>query len=201
MTSFARKSAGDAGVLAASTSTPHEKKSGAAWLACAAPEEVDTFLGELSDNALAALPWLFEFWALAHQLPPAGDWKSWVIMGGRGAGNIVGYMASLPPDRRAELMQRSKGLREQSRALRQAARQAAKDRAAALLAEPFDKQRFIDAQTRQIEAEQRLRLAVRDVIAEAASNMTAAERRAFLNWRDRRGGPPPEADDAPPPKR
>lgn len=125
----------------------------------------------------------------------AGPW------GGRGAGNIVGYMASLPPDRRAELMQRSKGLREQSRALRQAARQAARDRADALLAEPFDKQRFMDAQTRQIEAEQRLRLAVRDVIAEAASNMTAAERRAFLNWRDRRGGPPPDTDDAPPPKR
>uniref|UniRef100_UPI00289B23AC DNA-packaging protein n=1 Tax=Paracoccus sp. TaxID=267 RepID=UPI00289B23AC len=26
------------------------------------------------------------FWALPHQLPPEGDWKSWVIMGGRGAG-------------------------------------------------------------------------------------------------------------------
>ncbi|WBU65696.1 DNA-packaging protein [Paracoccus aerodenitrificans] len=61
-------------------------KSGAAWLASAAPEEVDAFLDGLSDNALASLPWLFEFWALPHQLPPAGDWKSWVIMGGRGAG-------------------------------------------------------------------------------------------------------------------
>ncbi|QFQ89302.1 ATP-binding protein [Paracoccus kondratievae] len=61
-------------------------RSGAAWLACAAQEEVDEFLGSLGDNALAALPWLFEFWALPHQLPPEGDWKSWVIMGGRGAG-------------------------------------------------------------------------------------------------------------------
>lgn len=33
-----------------------------------------------------ALPFLFEFWALEHQLPPEGDWRSWVIMGGRGAG-------------------------------------------------------------------------------------------------------------------
>src|SRR3990167_6069480 len=40
----------------------------------------------LSENALAALPWMFEFWALAHQLPPEGAWKTWVIMGGRGAG-------------------------------------------------------------------------------------------------------------------
>ncbi|WP_245964223.1 DNA-packaging protein [Roseovarius spongiae] len=33
-----------------------------------------------------ALPYLFEFWALDHQLPPEGDWRAWVIMGGRGAG-------------------------------------------------------------------------------------------------------------------
>ncbi|MDO5657848.1 MAG: terminase family protein [Paracoccus sp. (in: a-proteobacteria)] len=61
-------------------------RSGADWLACAGQREVDEFLGGLSDNALAALPFLFEFWALPHQLPPEGDWKSWVIMGGRGAG-------------------------------------------------------------------------------------------------------------------
>lgn len=33
-----------------------------------------------------ALPYLFEFWALEHQLPPEGDWSNWIIMGGRGAG-------------------------------------------------------------------------------------------------------------------
>ncbi|WP_254919108.1 DNA-packaging protein [Oceanicola sp. 22II-s10i] len=33
-----------------------------------------------------ALPFLFEFWALDHQLPPEGDWRAWVILGGRGAG-------------------------------------------------------------------------------------------------------------------
>ena len=35
---------------------------------------------------MLALPYLFEFWALEHQLPPDGDWRTWVIMGGRGAG-------------------------------------------------------------------------------------------------------------------
>lgn len=63
-----------------------ELKSGAAWLASATPEEVDEFLGGLSQNALLSLPWLFEFWALPHQLPPRGAWRTWVIMGGRGAG-------------------------------------------------------------------------------------------------------------------
>jgi phage terminase large subunit-like protein len=66
--------------------TRPELKSGAAWLASATPEEVDEFLSGLSQNALLALPWVFEFWALPHQLPPRGAWKTWVIMGGRGAG-------------------------------------------------------------------------------------------------------------------
>ncbi|WP_189410006.1 DNA-packaging protein [Neogemmobacter tilapiae] len=61
-------------------------RSGADWLASATPEVVDEFLGGLSEGALLALPWLFEFWALPHQLPPEGAWKTWVIMGGRGAG-------------------------------------------------------------------------------------------------------------------
>ncbi|MBP7002245.1 terminase family protein [Amaricoccus sp.] len=34
-----------------------------------------------------ALPWLFEHWAIeGHQLAPDGDWSTWVILGGRGAG-------------------------------------------------------------------------------------------------------------------
>ena len=61
-------------------------KSGAGWLASATPEAIEAFLEGLSDNALLALPWLFEFWALPHQVPPKGAWKTWVIMGGRGAG-------------------------------------------------------------------------------------------------------------------
>lgn len=33
-----------------------------------------------------ALPYLFDFWAHDHQIAPEGDWRSWVILGGRGAG-------------------------------------------------------------------------------------------------------------------
>ena len=61
-------------------------RSGAAWLSCESEEVREEFLGGLSDNALASLPWLFEFWALDHQLPPKGDWRTWLVMGGRGAG-------------------------------------------------------------------------------------------------------------------
>jgi len=69
-----------------SISTPHALKSAAAWLACATPETIEAFLGSLSPEALLALPWLFEFWAMPHQMAPDGAWKNWVIMGGRGAG-------------------------------------------------------------------------------------------------------------------
>ena len=61
-------------------------KSGSVWLASATQGEIDEFLGGLSDNALLSLPWVFEFWALPHQVPPTGAWKTWVVMGGRGAG-------------------------------------------------------------------------------------------------------------------
>jgi phage terminase large subunit-like protein len=46
----------------------------------------EAFLDSLTEPELAALPWLFDFWAMPHQLPPSGDWRAWVIMGGRGAG-------------------------------------------------------------------------------------------------------------------
>ncbi len=68
------------------TLTRRALRSGAGWLASRPPEEIEEFLTGLDRNALAALPYLFEFWAMDHQLPPEGDWKTWVVMGGRGAG-------------------------------------------------------------------------------------------------------------------
>ncbi|SLN21635.1 Terminase-like family protein [Pseudoruegeria aquimaris] len=61
-------------------------RSGAAWIASEPRETQTDFLDGLSEGALLALPYLFEFWAYEHQLPPEGDWRTWVIMGGRGAG-------------------------------------------------------------------------------------------------------------------
>ncbi len=61
-------------------------RSGADLLASATLEQAEEFLDGLSEGALLALPYIFDFWAMPHQLPPDGDWRSWVIMGGRGAG-------------------------------------------------------------------------------------------------------------------
>ena len=63
-----------------------ELRYGARLVASAPVQAQDRFLNELGEGALCALPFLFEFWAMPHQLPPQGDWRTWVIMGGRGAG-------------------------------------------------------------------------------------------------------------------
>lgn len=76
---------------ASSTDTPsiwtqHGIRSGAAWIASEEQDVRDDFLDSLDEGELLALPYLFEFWAMEHQLPPEGDWRAWVVMGGRGAG-------------------------------------------------------------------------------------------------------------------
>lgn len=55
-------------------------------LVCVSEAEAEAFLTGLSANALKALPWMFEFWALPHQITPSENWSTWVILGGRGAG-------------------------------------------------------------------------------------------------------------------
>ncbi len=65
----------------------HARKSPAASIASLDEAERAAFLETLSRNALGALPWLWDFWAHpGHQKEPEGDWHTWVILGGRGAG-------------------------------------------------------------------------------------------------------------------
>ena len=72
---------------AISTSSTASAMTLGAGLIASAPVSVQrAFLASLSDAELQALPYLFAFWAMPHQLPPPGDWRNWVILGGRGAG-------------------------------------------------------------------------------------------------------------------
>lgn len=62
-------------------------KSIAASIASLPSAERRDLIDGLSPNAVAALPFLFEVWGNPdHQLPPPGDWTTWLILGGRGAG-------------------------------------------------------------------------------------------------------------------
>lgn len=69
-----------------STSMKPAKASDVDWLVSAGPETQKEFLDSLSDGEILSLPYLFDFWAMDHQRPPEGDWRAWVILGGRGAG-------------------------------------------------------------------------------------------------------------------
>ncbi|WP_211095356.1 DNA-packaging protein [Yoonia maricola] len=60
--------------------------SGADLIASAEASWQRQFLETLTPEQLASLPYLFDFWAMPHQIAPSGDWRTWVILGGRGAG-------------------------------------------------------------------------------------------------------------------
>lgn len=76
---------GQSGITPSTSSEP-SGKFGAAWLASAPRCTERIFLNSLTEPTFLTLPYLFRFWALEHQLPPEGDWRTWIIMGGRGAG-------------------------------------------------------------------------------------------------------------------
>ncbi len=82
----ARVNAPGSSMAMPSISTPPDLRSGADWLASRPQAQIEAFLADLGENAILALPYLFDFWAMEHQRPPQGDWKTWVILGGRGAG-------------------------------------------------------------------------------------------------------------------
>ena len=94
-----------------STSTPCGSQLGAAWIASAAPRVQKDFLKELTEDELRALPWMFEFWAMEHQLPLEGDWRTWVILGGARRGQNPGRIGVDPSDGRGQPAQNAGPLR------------------------------------------------------------------------------------------
>ncbi|HWB45684.1 MAG TPA: periplasmic heavy metal sensor [Hyphomicrobiaceae bacterium] len=97
--------------------------------------------------------------------------------------NLLGYASTLPTDRRRALWNSIAEKRRHMQPLRRELRNAREEAIKALTAEPFDKQRFLAAQTQLLHADQQAREAVYGLYAEIATQMTPEERRAFLHWR------------------
>lgn len=55
-------------------------------LAAMPTEAARLYLQELPDAAVQALGHHWPFWARPEQLAPAGDWRTWLILAGRGFG-------------------------------------------------------------------------------------------------------------------
>ena len=98
--------------------------------------------------------------------------------------NLLGYASSLPGERRKMLWHETETERLHLRPFRREVRAAREDTLKALVEEPFDQEKFLSAQKRQGDAEERARAAVRALYAKIASGLTAQERRAFPRWRD-----------------
>ena len=103
--------------------------------------------------------------------------------------NLLGYASTLPTQRRKELWDRTAAERRHIRPFRREVRAAREETVKALVAEPFDRQLFIAAQSRQAEAEGRARQAVQDLYVKIADALTPEERRAFPRWREHRRHP------------
>jgi uncharacterized membrane protein len=103
--------------------------------------------------------------------------------------NLLGYASTLPADRRKALWDQTEEERQTLRPFRREVRAAREETIKALVAEPFDKQRFVAAQERQSEAEHRARAAVQNLFAKIASGLTSEERNAFPRWREHRRPP------------
>lgn len=58
----------------------------AASLASLSATERAAILADLSDDECTALEFDWPFWARPNQLPPEGDWTTWLVMAGRGFG-------------------------------------------------------------------------------------------------------------------
>lgn len=69
-----------------STTTVPSSSSVAESLASLNGTERDALLAELSDQDAAALLHDWRFWGRAKQLPPPGDWRTWILRAGRGFG-------------------------------------------------------------------------------------------------------------------
>ena len=87
--------------------------------------------------------------------------------GGRGAGsqqNLGAYVTTLPTERRTSIFKIASEKRQSFNQQRRLVRQARDDAFAALSAEPFDKTKFVAAQTRLVDAEYTQRLLQRDML-------------------------------------
>ena len=135
------------------------------------------------------------FWAFRH----GGFWA-----GGGFAGSLLGYVSTLPAERRREIWGRVGEERRALRAHRQAVREARNEALRALGANPFDRERFRAAMRRVHEAETKARAEAEPLFTAIPALMTPAERQGFVRWRDQarmRRGPPEdrEGDDEPRP--
>jgi uncharacterized membrane protein len=110
-------------------------------------------------------------------------------LGRRVVSNVLGYAATLPPERVQELERLTKDERRKAWPLRRALLAARDEVNKALGAERLDRARFLTAQARLVEADQRSREASFELQSAIAFHLTPEERHGFLRWREQQRMP------------
>lgn len=101
---------------------------------------------------------------------------------GLGQATVVAFARTLPEPRRQEIWQAARGERSALRPFRRELRLARDEVRKALLAEPFDAERFKNAHHSLLVAEDSARKAAHALYEAVALRMTAEERRSFVQW-------------------
>lgn len=96
--------------------------------------------------------------------------------------NLLAFTSSLPEPRRKQLWSSIREEHSRLRPLRDDVRAARMEWRRALAAEPFDHARFDKAQSSVLEAENKARSEAQRLFNSLATQLTAQERAAFLDW-------------------
>jgi len=103
---------------------------------------------------------------------------------GRVPRTVVGYASTLPAERVNELKRLAEEQWRDAEMLRRKLLEARAEAVKALTAEPFDKQRFLVAQSFLLAADLKSREANTKLNSAIGLNLTSEERRSYLRWRE-----------------
>jgi Spy/CpxP family protein refolding chaperone len=117
--------------------------------------------------------------------------------GGFVARHVLGYAVALPRERVEELEKLTEQEWQRVRPLRRALLEARDEARKALTAEPFDRQRYLEARSKVLAADQKSREATLALHTAIGLHLTPEERRGFLRWRDQQRPPPQNPLDVP----
>jgi uncharacterized membrane protein len=110
------------------------------------------------------------------------------VSGRSGGPHMLGFTRTLPYERRFEIWKVTRHELRALRPLRKDVRRARAQARAVLVAQPFDKQKFAEAQTRVFEAEMAFRREAQALFVAIAGVLTPEERGAFAKWQPLRRG-------------
>jgi hypothetical protein len=116
-------------------------------------------------------------------------WRSYFgsreVLGRRVVSSVIGYSVTLASERVKELERLTKEERQKVLPLRRALLEARAEVNRALTAQPFDEARFLAAQARLVEADQRSRESSFKLQVALSLHFTPEERLGYLRWREK----------------